>query len=112
MLQGEQAKEIVTRVKAEEKEGKRRPKKSTRRMPEQFFQSKKKILWQQRSNLLTPQSARGGNSSSHMRVNKQYSFKDEHVVSLFKLLNKSNKIKLPERWGRRMIPTTVYITRC
>ena len=31
-----------------------------------------------------------------MRANKQYSFKDEHVVSLFKLLHKSNKFKLPE----------------
>ena len=31
-----------------------------------------------------------------MRANKQYSFKDEHVVSLFKLLHKSNKLKLLE----------------
>jgi len=30
------------------------------------------------------------------RANKLYSFKDEHVVSLFKLLQKSNKLKLPE----------------
>jgi len=29
-------------------------------------------------------------------VNKSYSFKDEHVVSLFKLLQKSNILKLPE----------------
>ena len=30
------------------------------------------------------------------RANKLYSFKDEHVVSLFKLLKKSNKLKLSE----------------
>jgi len=28
------------------------------------------------------------------RANKLYSFKDEHVVSLFKLFQKSNKLKL------------------
>ena len=31
-----------------------------------------------------------------LRANKQYSFKDEHVISLFKLLHKSNKLKLSE----------------
>ena len=31
-----------------------------------------------------------------MHVNKQYFFEDEQVVSLFKLLNKSNKLKLSE----------------
>ena len=31
-----------------------------------------------------------------MYVNKQYFFKDEHLVSLFKLVNKSNKLKLSE----------------
>ena len=43
-----------------------------------------------------PQLARGGNSSTQSRVNKQYPFKDELVDLLFKLLNKSNKLKLPE----------------
>jgi len=43
-----------------------------------------------------PQPTRGGGSSSQPRANKQYSFKDEHVDSLFKLLNKSNRLKLPE----------------
>jgi len=42
------------------------------------------------------QPARGGSSSSQPHANKQYSFKDEHVDSLFKLLNKSNRLKLPE----------------
>jgi len=31
-----------------------------------------------------------------MHVNKQYSFKNEYVISLFKLLHKSNKLKIPE----------------
>ena len=43
-----------------------------------------------------PQPVKGSGSSSQPRANKQYSFKDEHVDSLFKLLNKSNRLKLPE----------------
>ena len=43
-----------------------------------------------------PQPTRGGSSSNQLRANKNYSFKDEHVDSLFKLLNKSNRLKLPE----------------
>ena len=43
-----------------------------------------------------PQPVRGGGSSSQPRANKQYSFKNEHVDSLFKLLNKSNRLKLPK----------------
>ena len=46
--------------------------------------------------LFKSQPARGGGASGLMRVNKQYFFKDEHVISLFKLLHKSNKLKLPE----------------
>jgi len=42
------------------------------------------------------QPARGNTASGQIRANKQYSFKDEHVVALFKLLQKSNKLKLPE----------------
>ena len=45
---------------------------------------------------IKPQPTRGSGSSSQPCVNKQYSFKDEHVDSLFKLLNKSNRLKLPE----------------
>ena len=43
-----------------------------------------------------PKSTRGNNSSEQVRANKQYSFKDGHVVSLFKLLHKRNKFKLLE----------------
>ena len=39
---------------------------------------------------------RGSSSSEQVRANKQNSFKDEHVVSLFKLLHKSNKLKMLE----------------
>ena len=42
------------------------------------------------------QSVRRGMASSQPHENKSYSFKDEHVVSLFKLLQKSNRLKLPE----------------
>ena len=57
---------------------------------------KRKIHSQQRWNLFLNHRLKGGGSSSQTRTNKQYSFKDEHVDSLFKLLNKSNKLKLPE----------------
>ena len=37
-----------------------------------------------------------GNSNRTSGYQRQYSFKDEHVVILFHLLNKGNKLKLPE----------------
>ena len=43
-----------------------------------------------------PQPARGGSSLNQPRANKHYSFKDERVDSLFNLLNKSNRLKLPK----------------
>ena len=43
-----------------------------------------------------PQLTRGGSSSCQPRTNRQYSFKDEHFNLLFKLLDKSNRLKLPE----------------
>ena len=42
------------------------------------------------------QSVRVGMASGQARANKSYSFKDEHGVSLFKLLQKSNRLKLSE----------------
>ena len=59
------------------------------------------------------QPARGGGSSNQPRANKQYSFKDEHVDSLFKLLNKSNRLKLhetrrPEEVGKTDNPNYMY----
>jgi len=93
--QGEQAKEIVARVRAEE--NKHRPERSTRRTPETSFQPKRKDnLATETKSPVKPQPVKGSGSSSQPRVNKQYSFKDEHVDSLFKLLNKSNRLKLPE----------------
>ena len=66
-------------------------------MPEASFQAKRKDTLATETNSPSKlQLARGGNSSSQPRSNKQYSFKDEHVNSLFKLLNKSNRLKLPE----------------
>jgi len=93
--QGEQAEEIIARIKAEE--NKPRPKKSTRRAPEVPFQSKRKdTLVIESKSPVKPQPTRGGGSSSQQRANRQYSFKDEHIDSLFKLLNKSNRLNLPE----------------
>ena len=42
------------------------------------------------------QPVRRDNTSGQTRTNKQYSFKDEHIIFLFKLLYKINKIKLSE----------------
>ena len=47
---------------------------------------------------------------SQARANKLYSFKDEHMVSLFKLLQKSNKLKFlevrcPEEVGKSDDPS-------
>jgi len=93
--QGEQAEEIVARVKAEE--NKPRPEKLTRCAPEASFQAKRKdTLATETKSPSKPQPTRGGSTSTQPRANKQHSFKDEHVDSLFKLLNKSNRMKLPE----------------
>ena len=78
--QGEQAEEIIVRVKAEE--NKLKPEKSTRRAPEASFQAKRKdTLETETKSSSKPQPARGGSSSTQPRANKQYSFKDEHVAS-------------------------------
>ena len=87
--QGEQAEEIIARVRTEE--NKPRLEKSTRRASEISFQSKiKDTLVTETKSLVKSQPIRGGSSSSQPRANKQYAFKDEHVDSLFKLLNKNN----------------------
>jgi len=66
-------------------------------VPEVSFQSKRKdTLAIEKKSPVKPQPTRGGGSSSQPRANKQYSFKDEHVDSFFKLLNKSNRLKLSE----------------
>jgi len=66
-------------------------------MSETSFQSKRKDnLATEIKSHVKPQQVRGGGSSSQLRANKQYFFKDEHIDSLFKLLNKSNRLKPPE----------------
>ena len=93
--QGEQAEEIVARVKAEE--NKPILEKLTRRTTEVSFQSKQKdTLAAETKSPVKPQPTRGGGSPSQPRASRQYFFKDEHVNLLFKLLNKSNRLKLPK----------------
>jgi len=66
-------------------------------MPEASFQAKRKdTLATETKSPSKPQPARRGSSSIQPRTNKQYSFEDEYIDSLFKLLNKSNRLKLPE----------------
>ena len=93
--QGEQAEEIVARVRTEE--NKPRLERSTRRAPDISLQAKRKDnLAAETKSPVKSQPVKGSGSSSQPRANKQYSFKDEHVDSLFKLLNRSNRLKLPE----------------
>jgi len=69
----------------------------------QYARSRVGFLIKRRDTLSTevkshskPQSVKGGGALGQARANILYSFKNEHVVSLFKLLQKSNKLKLPE----------------
>jgi len=97
VLQGEQAEEIVSRVRAKEKNSKLRPDKSMRRAPKSSSQTRRKdTLATEVKSPSKTQSVRGGMASGQARAIKSYSFKDEHVVSLFKLLQKSNRLKLQE----------------
>ena len=83
----EQAKETVSRVRAEEKDSRPRPDKSIRRAPESSSQPRRRdTLATKVKSPPKPQSVRGGMDSGQPCGNKSYSFKDEHVVSLFKLL--------------------------
>ena len=97
MLQGEQTEEIITRVRAEEKDSKPRPDKSMRRAPESSSQPRRRdTLATEVKSPPKTQLVRRGMASDQPRGNKSYSFKDDHVVSLFKLLQKCNRLKLPE----------------
>ena len=110
--QGEQAEEIVARVRAEE--NKPRPERSTRHAPDTSLQTKRKDnLATETKSPVKPQPVEESGSSSQPRASKQYSFKDEHVDSLFKLLNKSNRLKLsevrrPEEVGKTDNPNYLY----
>ena len=63
--------------------------------PKIIFSIKKKRYSGNRDHIFY-QTFRGSNTSGQIRANKQYSLKDEYIISLFKLLHKSNKLKLPE----------------
>ena len=77
--QGEQAEEIVAKVKAEE--NKPRPEKSTRHAPEVSFQAKKKnTLATETKSPTKPQPTIGGGFSSKLRAKKQYSFKESMSI--------------------------------
>ena len=97
VLQGEQVEEIIARVSAEEKDSKLRPDKPMRCAPVSSSKSRRRdTLTTEVKSPSKTQPVRGVMPPGQARANKQYSFKDEHVVSLFKLLQKSNKLKLPK----------------
>jgi len=87
VLQDEQAEEIIAKVRAEEKDSKLRPGKPTRRGPESSSQPRRRDTLAMGVKLPSKtQLVRGGVALGQARANKLYSFNDEHVVSLFKLL--------------------------
>ena len=87
VLQSEQEEEIIARVLAEEKDSKLRPDKSMWRAPESSSQPRKRdTLAKEVKSPPKTQSVRRGMAFGQPRGNKSYSFKDEHVIFLFKLL--------------------------
>jgi len=111
VLQGKQAKEIVASVKAEGKDSKPRPDKPMRYAPESSSQPRRRdTLAMKVKSPSKTQLVKGRMAPDQARANKLYSFKDEHVVSLFKLLQKSNRLKLleircPEEAGKTDNPS-------
>ena len=87
VLQGEQAEEIIARVRAKEKDSKPKPDRPTQRAPKSSSQHRRRVIMatEVKSPLKT-QSVRGGMPRYQACASKLYSFKDEHVVALFKLL--------------------------
>jgi len=82
-------------------------------MLEVSFQAKRKdTLETETKSPSKPQPARGDSSSTQSRANKQYSLKDVHVDSLFKLLNKSNRLKLPEARRPEEVGKTNNLNYC
>ena len=78
-------------VRAEEKDNKPRLGKPTRCTPESSSQPRRRdTLATKVKSPLKTESVRGGVAPGQACANKLYFFKDEHVVSLFKLLQKSN----------------------
>jgi len=97
VLLGEQPKEIVAMVRAKEKDSKLRPDKLMRHAPESSSQLRRRDTLATEVKLPSKsQSVKGGLASGQAHANKSYSFKDEHIVSLFKFLQKSNLLKLLE----------------
>lgn len=99
----EHAKEIIARVGA--KESNPRSERSLRRAQDQSLKAKKKetLATKAKPSQGTQPikgggapTTRGSGPANQICPSKQYSFKDEHVDSLFKLLNKRNRLKLPK----------------
>ena len=85
------------KVTAEEKDSRPRPDRPMRRALESSSLPRRRYtLATNVKSPLKPQPVRGGEAFGQARANKLYSFKNEHVVSLFKLLQNGNKLKLPE----------------
>ena len=111
MVQDDHAEKIIARVKAKEKDSKPRPDKPMWHTPKSSSQPRRRdTCATEVKSLSKTQSVRGGMAPGQARVNKLYFFKNEHVVSFFKLLQKNNKFKLlevrrPEEVGKTNDPS-------
>ena len=87
--------EIITRVKAKEKESKLRPEKSLRHISESFFHLRMRdTLATEVKSPSKPKQARG--IILQNRCESTSNILLRMSISLFMLLHKSNKLKLPE----------------
>jgi len=118
VLQGKQAEEIVARVRAEEKDSKARPDKPTQRTPESSSQPKRRdTLATEVKSPSKPQSVGGVElPAKHVPIN--YTPSRMSTWSLYSSYSKrvtNSNCQRPDvlkKWGKQMILTTVYITRC
>ena len=85
VLPGEHAEEIVARVRAEKRQ-QTKPWQVNATRPRVVFSTEKKRYSSNKSQDTKTQSVRVGMASGQPHASKLYSFKDKHVVSLFKLL--------------------------
>jgi len=66
-------------------------------MAQSFQEKGKETMSIELSGETPPETKKGGTSNQEFKfLPKQYSFKDEQVVTIFYLLQKGNKLKLPE----------------
>jgi hypothetical protein len=98
LSQGEQAEALIERIRDEEGDSKPKSEKPAHQTNSKHpYRSKgKETLATETKAAEKPKPVQTAGATLKQKLNKQYSFKDEHVVALFKLLLNSEKLKIPE----------------